>query len=1134
MRLVVDGRAVEVTARPGQCLRTLLREAGELAVKKGCDSGDCGACSVLLDGEPVHSCLIPAHRADGHDVTTAAGLGDADGPNSVQRGFLEHAGFQCGFCTAGMVVTATGLVSARAAGNRPTDAPDLAIEVGPASPDKAAIGAESAGSTAAAEGADDPAVPGRSAERRSSQVPASAVADGELAELLKGNLCRCTGYRAIADSCASLWTTPAAANPAAWSTGTPDPTDLAAGVPGDAHPPQPGSGAGHPGRGSASADDAGSLTGTSGPAAEGSGETRSPGRRLGSGGPTCGSAADGDTGLRDEAGSVHASGAPAGTPPRSVRTADAGGSVEQPAIVAGPGADSYSEGEPERTTVSVGDGPEVGETALAAVEARVEAGHGSGRIGDGVRAPAGPRIVRGAEPFTLDVVPGAGERQPPVAPWHLAVLTSPHPHAHIVSIDTAAAQDIPGVRAVFTHADAPTTAFSTARHELREDDPDDTFVLDRTVRFAGQRVAAVVGDSIAAARAGVRALRIEYQVLPAVFDPAEALADSAPKLHADKRSARIADPDRNLVAEIHGGVGEFDVAIARSSEVVRGVWHSPRVQHVHLETHGGVGWLDDAGRLVIRSSTQVPFLVRDELCHVFGLERDRVRVFATRVGGGFGAKQEMLAEDLIALAVLRTGHPVQYEYTRTDEFTSATCRHPMRVEVTAAADASGVLTALGVDVLADAGAYGNHSAGVMFHAVGESVAVYRCANKRVDAKAVYTNNVPSGAFRGYGLGQVIFGVESAIDELARKLGIDPFEFRRRNVVVPGDRFTGAEVDESDLTFGSYGLDQCLDTAQRALRRGNGVTAPGPDWRTGEGMAVAMIATVPPRGHHADATAALCADGAYEIGVGTAEFGNGTTTVHAQLAATALATTADRIRIRHSDTDVVGHDTGAFGSTGTMVAGKATYAAALELHAMLLARAAKVSGHPERDCVLEAEGVRCGADLITPELLLADGELRAHGTHAGTPRSVSFNVHAFRVAVRPSTGEVRVLQSIQVADAGTVVNPVQLRGQVEGGVAQAIGTALYEDMRTDHGVVTTRTLRHYHIPQVADLPRTEVYFAETTDELGPLGAKSMSESPYNPVAPALANAIRDAVGARPDRLPMTADRVWRLIQEGAAG
>jgi CO/xanthine dehydrogenase Mo-binding subunit len=544
-----------------------------------------------------------------------------------------------------------------------------------------------------------------------------------------------------------------------------------------------------------------------------------------------------------------------------------------------------------------------------------------------------------------------------------------------------------------------------------------------------------------------------------------------------------------------GGMTEADV-------VHEGVYSTQRLQHAALETHAATGWLDEDGLLVLRSSTQTPFLTRRALCSLFDLPMERVRVFCERVGGGFGGKQEMLTEDIVALAVLKTGRPVRLEFTREEQFIGAPSRHPMRVAVTLGAKRDGTLTAIKLRIVSNAGAYGNHSIGVLFHGAGECIAVYQCPNKEVEGYAVYTNTVPAGAFRGYGLSQTVFAVESAMDELARMLGIDPFALRRRNVIGPD------EPMHDDLVMGSYGLAQCLDLVEGSLASGNGVAPPDESWKVGQGMALSMIHTIPPRGHFAEASIRPLAQGGYELTVGTAEFGNGTTTVHAQIAATVLRVDASAIRVRQSDTALIGHDTGAFGSAGSVVAGQATERAAAALRDQLLAL-----GGVDRDRVAVA----------------ALGDVVGVGSSDGTPRSIAFNVHGFRVAVQPGTGEIRILQSVQAADAGRVINPMQCRGQVEGGSAQAIGSALYEEIRISaDGRVENPAFRGYHIPAWADLPRTEVLFADTNDSVGPFGAKSMSESPFNPVAPALANAVADAAGVRLRSLPMKPDVVFRAI------
>ncbi|MGW6523197.1 molybdopterin-dependent oxidoreductase [Streptomyces sp. NPDC054962] len=899
MTYLVNGRSFHEEPEPGQCLRTFLRALGHHGVKKGCDAGDCGACTVWLDGDPVHSCITPAFRADGREVTTIEGLGSPGDLHPMQRRFRDAPGFQCGFCTAGMIMTSATFTDAQKA---------------------------------------------------------------DLPRALKGNLCRCTGYRAIEDAVNGV-----------------------AGV-----------------------------------------ESAAPGKA----------------------------------------------------------------------------------------------------VGRSVGAPAAEDVVTGRAEFTMDT------RLDDML--HLKVLHSPHAHARIVSIDKSAALAVPGVRRVYTWQDVPRRRFTTAIHTDHLVDPDDTRILDDTVRFVGQRVVAVLADTVGAAEEGCRRTVVEYEVLPAVFEPLEAMAEGAPQLHGSD-DPFVRDPVHNILLELHTHIGDVDAGFAEADVIHEGTYFSPRVQHAHLETHGSIAWMEN-GRLNVRTSSQSPSIAKVKLAYLFALRPDRLRVFCKRVGGGFGGKQEVISEDLAALATLDTGRPVCFEYTREDEFTTASPRHPMTLTVRLGAKADGTLTAFQVRNVSNTGAYGNHG-GETLYAGGSAVMIYRCPNKRYDAFSVYTNTVPSGALRGYGMTQPAFAVESAMDELARALHIDPLELRRRNIVRPGDPLVALHDGPDDVAFSEDSLAKCIDLVEGALARTADQPSPGPEWLVGTGVASSLHETAPPTEHVSEAWVTLRDDLVYELAVGTVEFGEGTSTAHVQIAAGQLGTTPARIHLVQSDTDRTGFDTGAFASAGLFVSGNAVLRAADAVRDRILEYAAAYTGVHLVLCSMDDEEVVCGDRRVPLAELVASARARGIRFTAarkayGSPRSVTSNTQGFRIAVHRVTGEIRVLHSVQAADAAVVINPAQVRGQVEGGVAQGIGFALTENHHVDDdGVMVNPNFRNYRIPTFADVPRTEVLLVASTDSVGPLRSKGMAECCINPVAPALANALHDATGVRFRSLPLTPERIYsRLIEK----
>ncbi|MBW4558043.1 MAG: molybdopterin-dependent oxidoreductase [Trichormus sp. ATA11-4-KO1] len=859
LKFQVNQQNYSENCHPGTSLLSLLRQLGWFGVHRGCDTGDCGACTVWVNDTPIHSCIYPAWRIDNQSVTTIEGLSPNGELAPIQQAFLAAQGFQCGFCTPGMMMTVA-------------------------------------------------------------KLPLLSAAELRLA--LKGNICRCTGYQAIIESL---------------------------------FPPSP-----HP------------LVPPSSP---------SP-------------------------------------------------------------------------------------------------------VGASIPKQDGTAIVTGKAAYTGDIAPPGL--------LHLKVLRSPHPHAKIKQIHTEQAKALPGVVAIFTHEDVPRIPYTTAGHAEPVPDPLDHYLLDNKVRFVGDRVAAIVAESPHIAEKACELISVDYEILPHVIDPIESM-NSSVVIHDEPESSQIPDRNRNIAGQILLESGDLASGFAESDLIVENTFTLPAVQHVHLEPHISISWLEPDGTLVIRSSTQVPFHCQRLLAQIFNLPLGKIRVYKAQLGGGFGNKQEILSEDICALATLKTGKPVQWEFTRKEEFTTTNSRHAMTIRLKSGVKKDGTLVAQDMEIIANTGAYGNHGQTVVFLAGYIPLGLYRCPHKKFTAFAVYTNTMPAGAFRGYGATQGTFAMEIQIDEIAEKLNIHSQEIRFKNLIYPGDVISlGTSKDHFNL-IGSYAVQECWEKVTQALNYIPGTPAKLENpRRRGVGFAVSMQGSGLSKIHLASVKLTKLPNDKYELRTGSVDIGTGSDTTLRQIAAAVLGVTVADIYIIAGDTQQTPFDAGSYASATVYISGQAVKLAA--------------------------------------EQLLTTNQPSVEISYAADESTLTFAVQGVEVEVDIETGKVEILQCVQAIDIGKAINPRICHGQATGGIVMGIGYALSEELIfNSQGHITNPSLREYIIPKASDIPPIEIIFIEKADPYGPFGAKGVGEITINCTAPAIANAIAQATGCRMYQLPITPERLWRQLK-----
>ena len=714
------------------------------------------------------------------------------------------------------------------------------------------------------------------------------------------------------------------------------------------------------------------------------------------------------------------------------------------------------------------------------------------------------------------------------------LVRSGQAHALVTKIDTARALAVPGVVAVYTPDDVPSNRFTLAGQSFLECSPYDTRILETHVRYVGDEVAMVVAETEEAASEAVKLVKVTYEKLPAVLDMEKAL-DNATVIHDEADwsygADRTGDPARNLVAHDVHEHGDVDAALAEADVVIESDYHTQAAEQAMMETMRSYAYVDAFGRLTVVASTQVPFHIRRQVANALGIPKSQVRVIKPRVGGGFGAKQTGCNEVFSAFAAWKTGRPCKCIYTRMETMSCSNSRHEMRMHVRLGAKKDGTITGIDLYALSNAGAYGYHGTTTIGLVGAKSLPLYNRAASRFAYDVVYTNIMPGGAYRGYGATQGCFAVESAVNELADKLGMDPCELRLKNLVKPGE--TLWQLGEEPLR--SCRADDCLKRvmqltgwSRRPLREdlGDKVRAIGVALTMqGSGISNCDIANV-------DIT--LEDDGFYVLKIGATDVGTGADTILAQIAAEVLGCDVDHVVTKGVDTDTSPFDTGAYASSGTYTTGGAVVKAARDLIEKIRAQAAAWWDLP-LDAVEFDSGTVCTADgkqrMSVAELAnraigfgLQPGMLSGHGSNTQPQSPPPFIAAVAEVEVDKLTGKYELTDYAAVVDCGTVINTNLARVQVEGGLVQGIGMAMSEDVSYDaRGRMRTDSFMQYKIPTRMDVPDVRVEFMPSYEPTGPFGAKSIGEVVINTPSPAIASAVAHATGNYVRTRPITPEK-----------